>query len=112
MHSLSSNCYRLEQRIRVLNLGWVKKQGPGLFDVAMGSYDGAEVCELVGIFVLGQLPERYVQSEVGLYRMTDWQSSEMCRVVRRNALKRTLLDPLENWACVLPSKLTLELLIS
>ena len=47
---------------------WAKKQGPGLFDVAMGSYDGAEICELVGIFVLGHLPERYVRSNVGLYR--------------------------------------------
>ena len=47
---------------------WVKKEGPGLFDVAMGSYDGAEICELVGIFVLSHLPERYVRSNVGLYR--------------------------------------------
>ena len=27
---------------------WVKKDG--LFDVTMGAYDGAEVCELVGTF--------------------------------------------------------------
>ena len=33
----------------------------------MGSYDGAEVCELVGIFVLSHLPKRYVRSNVGLY---------------------------------------------
>ena len=39
-----------------------------MFDVAMGSYDGAEVCELVGIFVLSQLPERYDQTNIGLYR--------------------------------------------
>ena len=29
---------------------WIKKQG-GLFDVSMGAYDGAEVCELVGTYV-------------------------------------------------------------
>ena len=28
-----------------------EKRG-GLFDVAMGAYDGAEVCELVGTFLL------------------------------------------------------------
>ena len=30
---------------------WTKKQSNN-FDVAMGSYDGAEVCELIGIFML------------------------------------------------------------
>ena len=30
---------------------WIKKKG-GLFDVTMGAYDGAEVCELVGTFLL------------------------------------------------------------
>ena len=30
------------------NSTWIKKNG-SLFDVTMGSYDGAEVCELVGI---------------------------------------------------------------
>ena len=47
---------------------WEKKDGPGLFDVAMGSYDGAEVCELVGIFALSHLPERYDRNSIGLYR--------------------------------------------
>ena len=30
---------------------WIKKEG-GLFDVSMGAYDGAEVCELVGTHML------------------------------------------------------------
>ena len=30
---------------------WIKKDS-GLFDVTMGAYDGAEVCELVGTFLL------------------------------------------------------------
>ena len=47
---------------------WVKKEGPGLFDVAMGSYGGAEVCKLVGIFDGTHLPERYDQNTIGLYR--------------------------------------------
>ena len=37
---------------------WVKKEGPGLFDVAMDSFDGAEVCKLVGIFTLSHFLER------------------------------------------------------
>ena len=30
---------------------WIKEES-GLFDVTMGAYDGAEVCELVGNFLL------------------------------------------------------------
>ena len=47
---------------------WMKKGESGLFDVTMGSHDGAEVCELVGIFALAQLPKRYRGKNVGLYR--------------------------------------------
>ena len=35
----------------------------------MGSYDGAEICELVGIFALSHLPERYDRNNIGLYRV-------------------------------------------
>ena len=28
---------------------WVKKNSNNCFDVTMGSYDGAEICELVGL---------------------------------------------------------------
>ena len=38
-----------------------------MFAAAMGSYDGAEICELVGIFVLSQLPEQYDRRDIGLY---------------------------------------------
>ena len=34
---------------------WVKKSGDPEFDVTMGSYDGAEICELVGLFILHSL---------------------------------------------------------
>ena len=33
---------------------WIKKESD-LFDVTMGSFDGAEVCELVGLYLLDQL---------------------------------------------------------
>ena len=49
----------------------MKKEGPGLFDVAIGSYDGAEVCELVGIFMLSHLPERYDRNIIGGLKSVD-----------------------------------------
>ena len=44
-------------------------QTPGsLIDVTMGSFDGAEVCELVGLFLLHKLQVLFGKGNVGLYR--------------------------------------------
>ena len=40
----------------------------GLFDVTMGAYDGAEVCELVGTFLLDKISVKYDKNNIGLYR--------------------------------------------
>ena len=40
---------------------WMKKDS-GLFDVAMGAFEGAEVCELVGNFLLHKLSEKYSEA--------------------------------------------------
>ena len=36
----------------------MKKDSDSTFDVTMRSYDGAEVCELVGIYILSILKEK------------------------------------------------------
>ena len=46
---------------------WIKKQG-GLFDVSMGAYDGAEVCELMGTYVLNILSKKINKNGFGIYR--------------------------------------------
>ena len=46
---------------------WVKRNNEH-FDISMGSHDGAEVCELVGLFLLDDLSNKYGQNSVGLYR--------------------------------------------
>ena len=38
------------------------------FDVPMGCYDGAEICELVGIFILNKLSNNIDKKSIGLYR--------------------------------------------
>ena len=40
------------------NRAWSKRNSDNTFDVTMGSYDGAEVCELIGLFIMGG---RYLQ---------------------------------------------------
>ena len=49
------------------NSAWIKKNNSS-FDVTMGSYDGAEVCELVGLFILNGLSSEYGKESIGLYR--------------------------------------------
>ena len=46
---------------------WIKKQR-GLFDVSMGAYDGAEVCEIVGTYMLNVLSKKYNKNDLRLYR--------------------------------------------
>ena len=47
---------------------WVKKDGSEDFDVPMGCFDGAEVCELVGTFILNKLKNVFQNNTFGLYR--------------------------------------------
>ena len=51
------------------NNTWVKKSDSNsLFDVTRGSYDGSDVCGLVGPYVLLKLSQEFGKEKVGLYR--------------------------------------------
>ena len=50
------------------NQRWKKKNAEGCFDVTMGSYDGAEICELVEIYILSRLSTIIDKNDCGLYR--------------------------------------------
>ena len=45
---------------------WQKKTG--LHDVTMGSYDGCELCELVGLHILKEMTDTFPNLNFGLYR--------------------------------------------
>ena len=47
---------------------WRKKGTEELFDVTMGSFDGAEICELVGLFLLFEIAKLLGKENAGLYR--------------------------------------------
>lgn len=76
------------------NTPWRKKDNN--FDVTMGSYDGAETCELVGLYLQSQL--NHLNINVGLYRddglatsnctpkQTEKIKQQMCKI-RENKLK-------------------------
>ena len=44
-----------------------KKDNPE-FDVTMGSYDGAELCKLDGLYLLDLLTKEFRKQNIGLYR--------------------------------------------
>ena len=44
------------------------KKRSGVFHVIMGAYDGAEVCQLVGTYMLSLISEKYNKKDFGLYR--------------------------------------------
>ena len=78
---------------------WIKKQG-STFDITMGGYHGAEVCDLVGLYLLSQLKE--VIPNVGLYRddglavspktnrQVDIMKKKICKVFEDNGLAVTI----------------------
>ena len=47
---------------------WKKRNNNSLFDVTMGSFDGAEICELVGLYILEKLTDTFGKNNIGLYR--------------------------------------------
>ena len=47
---------------------WIKKEGNKDFDVTMGSFDGAEVYELVVLYILYILSTKYGKNFNGIYR--------------------------------------------
>ena len=49
------------------NESWKKKSTDSIFDVTMGSYDGAEICKLVGIYTLSKLKNKTSKDDIGLY---------------------------------------------
>ena len=63
---------------------WQRKDS--LFDVTMGAPDGAEVCELVGVYLLSQIGDILPQQSHGLYRndglvmLTDTPGPRMERI--------------------------------
>ena len=81
-------------------VAWTKKEDKN-FDVTMGSLDGAEICDLVGLFILSKL-QNIGLSSVGLYRddglavadrtprQNDMLKKKICEVFRKVGLSITI----------------------
>ena len=80
---------------------WGKKTSSGLFDVTMGSFDGAETCELVGAYLLHNIKDTH-DYDFGLYRddglgitkasprQTEKIKKDLCNIFGKHGLKITI----------------------
>ena len=50
------------------NETWKKKDVDTTFDVTMGTYDGADLCELIAIYIQSLLTNILSKDDMGLYR--------------------------------------------
>jgi hypothetical protein len=78
---------------------WNKKNNSE-FDVGMGSFDGAEVCDLIGLFMLSQL--KHLKVNLGKYRddalgvtsltprQADLAKKDICRIYKQNGFSITI----------------------
>ena len=72
------------------------KKDSGLFDVTMNAYDGTEVCELVGTFLLYKLSKKYNKNNTDLHRddglaiskNTSGPKSEKLKRIFKNCLRK------------------------
>ena len=83
------------------NSPWEKKKTKDQFDVTMGSYDGAETCDLIGAYMLSLIAPK-LKEGVGLYRddglavcsaspqKIEKTKQEICKVFKANNLSITI----------------------
>ena len=69
---------------------WTKKNGSS-FDVTMGSYDGTEIYELVGLYLLHKLNKTIKNQHLGLYRddglaIVNSKSGPIIESIKKNIL--------------------------
>ena len=68
---------------------WMKK-GSDLFDVLIDAYDGAEVCKLIGIFLLNLLGRKYDTRNISLYRDDGLSIFKNCSGSQMEKIKKYL----------------------
>ena len=75
------------------NAGTWAKKGDDSFDVTMGSFDGAEVCELVGLYLLNRLvPLMGKDSSSGLYRDDGLAAIRTSSARRLDKLRKDIVE--------------------
>ena len=77
------------------NEPWIKKDSNDDFDVTMGSYDGAEVCELAGLFMLIELSKIFDEDNIGLYRDDGLSVFKNYNGHQNDKVRKEMIDPIK-----------------
>lgn len=84
------------------NSPWEKKKTRDQFHVTVGTYDGAETCEIIGAYMLSLIAPKLKEGVLGLYRDDDLvvcsaspkqiqkTKQEICKVFKANDLNITI----------------------
>ena len=71
---------------------WVKKDNPNdAFDVSMGSYDSADVCDVVGLYLLDSLIYNFPEHQFGIYRDDGLCLSRKCDGHTLDKLRKNMI---------------------
>ena len=76
------------------NEAWKKKNADTTFDVTMGSYDGAELCELIGIYIQSLLTNILSKNNMSLYR--DDGLFILCKINKQRTDRKKRISILKN----------------
>ena len=80
---------------------WIKKKGD-TFDITMGGFHGADICDVVGLYLLSQLVQVLPKGWIGLYRddrlavssasrrQNNIMKKEICRIFEQHGLSITI----------------------
>ena len=84
------------------NKVWIKKHNPD-FDATMGSFDGVEVCELVGFYLLDILRKEFGHNKIGFSREdglscvqkfsgpeSEKIKKKLCKIFKKHGLNMTV----------------------
>ena len=85
---------------------WQKKSGA--FDVTMGAYDGAEVCELVGLYLLKLVGDQFPDLELGLYRDDGLAVHRRIPGPRLDRIRKDLISTFKNLGLAITISTNLE----
>ena len=93
---------------------WGKKDNPD-FNIPIGSYDRAKVCDLVGLYILDILTKEFGHNKIGLYRddelgcfqnlpgaESEKVKKKLCKIFKQSGLSITVecnLQITDSWHC-------------
>ena len=76
---------------------WEKRDTQRQFDVTMGAFDGAELCELVGLFILHNLKLSLNIASIGLYRDDGLAVMESCSGSTADRIRKQIIKIFQDY---------------